>query len=171
MSPDPTWQQRMDDLWAGFDAHAPDDFVAAVRALVAERPEGDTLASYWMGSAYDSTGHEAEAAVHYQAAFDAGLPDDLRRPATIQYASTLRNLGRAADGAELLRKERGAASDELDDAVAATLALALVDSGREREAVGVVLGALAPHLTRYNRSMANYARLLVEEGHNAEGDA
>lgn len=42
------------------------------------------------------------------------------------------------------------------------LALALVDVGREREAVALALGALAPHLARYQRSMGNYARLLVE---------
>jgi hypothetical protein len=41
------------------------------------------------------------------------------------------------------------------------LALCLVDAGREREAVSVAVGALAPHLPRYQRSMANYARLLV----------
>jgi hypothetical protein len=50
----------------------------------------------------------------------------------------------------------------MDDAVMATLALALVDTGREREAVSVALTALAPHLVRYQRSMANYARLLVD---------
>jgi hypothetical protein len=41
------------------------------------------------------------------------------------------------------------------------LALALADVGREREAVSVAVAALAPHLPRYQRSMANYARLLV----------
>jgi tetratricopeptide repeat protein len=50
----------------------------------------------------------------------------------------------------------------LDDAVRATLALCLADLGREREGLALVLGALAPHLPRYQRSMANYARLLVE---------
>ena len=44
-----------------------------------------------------------------------------------------------------------------DDAVSAFLALALVDTGREREAVSLALGALAPHLPRYQRSLANYA--------------
>lgn len=31
-----------------------------------------------------------------------------------------------------------------------------------REAVSVAVAALAPHLPRYQRSMANYAKLLVE---------
>ena len=46
--------------------------------------------------------------------------------------------------------------------LSAFLALALVDAGREREAVSVALGALAPHLVRYERSLGNYARMLVD---------
>ncbi|GAB2840514.1 hypothetical protein GCM10027074_03600 [Streptomyces deserti] len=34
--------------------------------------------------------------------------------------------------------------------------------GRDREGLSLVLGALARHPPRYQRSMANYARLLVE---------
>jgi hypothetical protein len=56
---------------------------------------------------------------------------------------------------------RSCSSEELDDAVKAVLALALTDVGREREAVSLAIGALAPHLPRYQRSMADYARLLV----------
>jgi hypothetical protein len=37
-----------------------------------------------------------------------------------------------------------------------------VDLGREREAVSLALTALAPRLPRYQRSLANYARLLVD---------
>ncbi|WP_439679109.1 tetratricopeptide repeat protein [Embleya sp. MST-111070] len=157
-----TWTRRMDDLWADFDAHQPDDFVAAVRALVDERPDDDAVAAYWMGSAYDSTGYEAEAAPHYRRAFALGLPEDMRRPATIQFASTLRNLGELAESVALLTAEREAGSDRLDDALAAFLALSLVDSGREREALGLALGALAPHLPRYTRSVTNYARALIQ---------
>jgi hypothetical protein len=53
--------------------------------------------------------------------------------------------------------------DELDDAVRGFLALALVDVGREREAVTLALTALAPHLPRYQRSLANYALFEVDE--------
>jgi hypothetical protein len=58
----------------------------------------------------------------------------------------------------LLTAERDAGSDDLDDAVSAFLALALVDTGREREAVSLALTALSRHLTRYQRSLANYAQ-------------
>jgi hypothetical protein len=50
----------------------------------------------------------------------------------------------------------------LDDAVEAFLALALVDVGREREAVSIALTALAGHLSRYQRSVSNYARLISQ---------
>jgi hypothetical protein len=62
----------------------------------------------------------------------------------------------------LLTAELHEASDHLDDAVHGFLALALVDVGREREAVSHALGALAPHLPRYQRSLGAYARLLVD---------
>ena len=64
--------------------------------------------------------------------------------------------------AALLTAEREAGSDDLDDAVDAFLALALVDAGREREAVAVALTALSRHRTRYRRSLTNYARVMVE---------
>jgi hypothetical protein len=77
-------------------------------------------------------------------------------------SSSLRNMGEAEESVRLLTAERDRATDSLDDAVSAFLALALVDSGREREAVSLALGALAPHLPRYQRSLGNYARDLVE---------
>ncbi len=94
----------------------------------------------------------------YRRALELGLGEDRRRQAVIQLASSLRNLGEASESATLLRAERDRRSDELDDAVDAFLALALVDLGREREAAGLALGALAGHLPRYQRSLANYAR-------------
>ena len=60
----------------------------------------------------------------------------------------------------MLTAELDAESDALDGAVRAFLALALVDDGREREAVAVALTALSEYLPRYNRSVARYAREL-----------
>ena len=91
---------------------------------------------------------------------EVGLGDDRRRQAVIQLASSLRNLGQAPESVALLTSERKAGADELDDAVDAFLALALVDAGREREAVSVALLALSRHMTRYQRSLTNYARLI-----------
>jgi hypothetical protein len=98
----------------------------------------------------------------YREALARGLAGYRGRRAKIQLASSLRNVGRAEEGVALLTPELDAPSDELDDAVRATLALCLANLGREREGLALVLGALARHLPRYQRSMANYARLLVE---------
>ena len=115
------------------------------------------------GAAQDSTGHPDRAVALYRAALNAGLTGQRRRRATIQMASSLRNLGNAAEAAELLTTELHVASDELDGAVGAFLALALVDLGREREAVAVSLTALSHYLPRYNRSLARYAQQLAAD--------
>ncbi|MFI0374401.1 tetratricopeptide repeat protein [Actinomadura sp. 1N219] len=159
---EPDWERRIAELWATFDDHEPQDFLAKVRKLTGERPAGDAIAHYELASAHDSIGNESEAATHYQEAFAAGLAGSRRRRAAIQFASTLRNLGRAGESVALLAAEREAVSDEFDDAVTAFLALALTDLGRDREAAALALGALSRHLPRYNRSLAHYAKALME---------
>ncbi|TDE38195.1 tetratricopeptide repeat protein [Actinomadura sp. 6K520] len=159
----PDWERRIAELWATFDDHEPEDFLAKVKELTAELPADDAVANYELASAHDSIGNEAAAATHYRIAFAAGLDEKRRRPATIQYASTLRNLGQAEESVALLTAECDAVSDELDDAVTAFLALALTDLGRDREAAALALGALSRHLPLYNRSLANYAKAVMDE--------
>ena len=160
-----TWERRLDDLWKKIDDYDAEDFVTRIDALAAELPPGNAIALFERGGAQDSTGHPDLAVPLYQAALDAGLTGPRRRRAIIQMASSLRNLGNAKDTAALLTAELDAASDELDDAVRATLALALVDLGREREAVALALTALSHYLPRYNRSLARYAQLLTADTH------
>jgi hypothetical protein len=157
------WEQHLEALWASFDDYDEKAFLEEMKRLVAERPADDPVALFELAGAHDSTGHEAEAVTLYRQALALGLDGLRRRRAVIQLASSLRNIGQAAEGVALLRAERARGSDELDDAVNAVLALTLVDSGREREAVGVALAALVPHLPRYQRSIANYARMLIED--------
>jgi tetratricopeptide (TPR) repeat protein len=156
------WEQRVADLWASFDDHSEDEFLARMEALVAELPADSARGAFERASAFDSTGHPDQAVPLYRRALELGLDGGLRRQAVIQLASSLRNLGQSSESVELLRAERGRDAEELDDAVSAFLALALVDVGREREAVSVALEALTPHLSRYQRSLANYARLIAE---------
>jgi hypothetical protein len=156
-------ERRLAELWAAMDDFAPADFCARVQALTTEHAPGDAVALFELARAHDATGLEQQAAVLYRQALAAGLTGGWRRRAVIQLASTLRNLGQAEESVALLRAERGAGSDELDDAVVAFLALALIDTGREREAAALALAALAPHLPRYNRSLADYARALAAE--------
>jgi len=134
----------------------------------ATAPPDDGVGPFERGGAGDSTGRSDHAVPRYRQALDLGLPGERRRRAVIQLASSLRNLGRADESVALLEAEVGRGSDHLDDAVCGFLALALADAGREREALGLALSALAPHLPRYQRSMANYADALVEEQPAAE---
>ncbi|MBA3650524.1 MAG: tetratricopeptide repeat protein [Chthoniobacterales bacterium] len=152
------WENRLADLWASIDHHAEEEFLARMEALVGELASGSAVAAFECASSLDSTGHSELAVPLYREALELGLQGDRRRRAVIQMASSLRSIGRAPESVALLSAEREAGSDDLDDAVVAFLALALVDVGREREAVSLALSALSGHLTRYQRSLANYAR-------------
>jgi hypothetical protein len=154
---DADWERRLALLWASIDDVPVADFLETTRDLVAELPDEDPIGLFEYAAALDSTGHPDMAADRYQQALAGGLSGRRRRRAVIQLASSLRNLGRAEESVALLTAELDAGSDDLDDAVRAFLALALTGVGREREAVSVALTALAPHLTRYNRSLAAYA--------------
>ena len=163
MTTNADWDQRVAELWATIDDHSEEDFIARIGELASELPPDNAEALFERGCAFDTTGHSDLAVPLYRQALERGLTGIRRRRAVVQMSSSLRNIGRVSEAVALLTKERSAGSDELDDAVAATLALALADSGREREAVSIALAALAPHLVRYQRSMANYARLLIED--------
>ncbi|WP_199790116.1 tetratricopeptide repeat protein [Streptomyces canus] len=159
------WEKRVDAAWATFDEYPEEraaEFRAVIDALVAELPDGSPLDPFERACAWDSTGHSDKAAPLYREAIANGLSGYKGRRAKIQLSSSLRNIGQAEEGVKLLTPELDAPSDELDDAVRATLALCLSSLGRDREGLSLVLGALAPHLPRYQRSMANYARALVD---------
>ncbi|MEU5577723.1 tetratricopeptide repeat protein [Streptomyces huasconensis] len=164
---DDDWERRVDEAWASYDTYGEDrdaEFRALIDALAAELPEGDPAGLFERACAFDSTGRSDRAVPLYQEALERGLSGYRKRRALIQLASSLRNVGRAEEGVALLEPELDGPAHELDDAVRAVLALCLASLGREREGLSLVLGALAPHLPRYQRSMANYARALVEPG-------
>jgi hypothetical protein len=151
------WAARIEAIWDD-DELSDGSRVERIYAIAAERPVGDPVALFERAGARDSAGLEADAAPLYRAALDAGL-DDVHRPqAVIQLASTLRNLGRAEEAVRMLRAELSRVpASPLHDEAAAFLALGLVSLGREREAASLALRTLAPHLSRYTRSVAAYA--------------
>jgi hypothetical protein len=157
---DPDWEQRLAAVWAAADDHGDEELRARIDELAGELTEGSAVAAFERAGSFDSTGDPERAVPLYREALDRGLDGERRRRAVIQLASSLRNLGEVDESVALLTAERDAASDQLDDAVSAFLALALTDAGREREAVSLALEALAPHLPRYQRSLGNYARRL-----------
>ena len=157
------WQSRVDAVWAN-DALSPTEVISRIDELAAERPDDDAVALFERAGARDSAGVEDEAEVLYRRALEIGLDDERRTRATIQLASTIRNLGKTEEALGMLRAEyerepRG----ELHDAAAAFYALALVSSGEPEQAASVALQALAPHLPRYTRSVTGYAREIADD--------
>ncbi|MFF7091664.1 tetratricopeptide repeat protein [Streptomyces rubradiris] len=158
------WEDRVAAAWASFDDYPQErahEFRALIDALVAELPADSPLGPFERACAWDSTGHSDKAVPLYREALARGLTGYKGRRAKIQLSSSLRNIGQPEEGVKLLTPELDGPSDELDDAVRAVLALCLSGLGRDREGLSLVLGALAPHLPRYQRSMADYARALV----------
>ncbi|MBN0047362.1 tetratricopeptide repeat protein [Streptomyces actuosus] len=171
---DKNWDDRVAAAWDTFDDYTEDragEFRAVIDALVAELPADSPLGPFEQACAWDSTGRSDRAVPLYRQALARGLDGHRGRRARIQLSSSLRNLGRPEEGVRLLAPELDAPSDELDDAVRACLALCLSGLGRDREGLSLVLEALAPHLPRYQRSMANYARALVEPEDRPQGPA
>ena len=156
------WEARSAQAWARFGEVPEAEFLASMRQLAAELPPEDPGGPFELGTACDATGHAEEAVAFYAKALDLGLDGIRRRQAVIQMAGSLRDLGRPQISVDLLSAELAAGSDHLDDAIRAFLALALADAGREREALSVALGALAPHLPFYQRSVTEYAQALTE---------
>lgn len=159
----PGWESRIGAVWAVAHALPDAELRARVEALVAELPPDDPRGLYERASAFDSTGLEDEAVPLYRAALAGGLDEPIRRQAVIQLASTLRNVGQAEESVRLLAAEPDDAGDAFDTAVRAFLALALASAGREREAVGVAVSALARHVPRYRRSLTAYGADLTSD--------
>jgi thioredoxin-like negative regulator of GroEL len=156
------WEERVAKAWEQLDELDEADFLALIDGLAGQAPSTGGAGAFEKAAAFDSTGHSDLAVPLYREALDLGLQGERRRRAVIQMASSLRNLGEPEESVELLSAEIEAGSDPLDDAVRGFLALALVDVGREREAVSHALTALAPHLPRYRRSLGNYAQSLLD---------
>jgi hypothetical protein len=99
----------------------------------------------------------------YREARRLGLTGIRRRRASIQLASSLRNLGAYDDAlAVILAEHERSADGPYRDAVATVHALILASSGKPAQGLSVALLALVPHLPRYHRSMTAYAHEIAE---------
>ena len=152
------WQARISGVWAAASDMAVLDVVAAIDSLVAECAPDDPAAIFEAASARDYAGLESEAEPLYRRAIELGLDADTLPRATIQLASTLRNLGRAAESVSLLEDLlHHHPEDEWTGPGAAFLALALASRGDDRDAASVALAALANYLPVYSVSVRTYA--------------
>lgn len=150
------WQSAVDRLWAQFDRLAPADFLAAMRELVSRAPTGSGHGLFELASAHDALDDEAQAIGLYREAIACGLPEETRRQAVLQLASSLRQTGALEESLALLEREVEI-DDAMTDAATAFLCLSLMDAGRAEEAAARALLALAKHLPRYRKSITAYA--------------
>ncbi|MCU1580394.1 MAG: tetratricopeptide repeat protein [Rhodoglobus sp.] len=152
------WYARVSSVWASAGEMADLDVLAAIIALVAERPADDAAAVFEAASAHDYADREAEAEPLYRRAIDLGLDEATLPRAVIQLASTLRNLGKVEESIRLLEDQlHEHPDDEWTGPSAAFLALALASRGDERDAASVALAALANYLPIYSASVRSYA--------------
>ncbi|MDP9983337.1 tetratricopeptide (TPR) repeat protein [Pseudarthrobacter oxydans] len=150
------WQQKIDHFYEQeFDENDPHGSIARMRSLLLERPDGDAEALFELGGVHDALGLEDEAIPLYRRAIEAGLEGTSALRASIQLASTLRNVGDSAEAVSILESMPDAGVDE--GARQAFLALALHDEGRHGDALRIALLALIPMLDGYKRALTDYA--------------
>lgn len=153
---DTAWQQNIDRFYEQeFDDDDPHGSIARMRNLLLERPDGDAEALFELGGVHDALGLENEAIPLYRRAIEAGLEGTSALRASIQLASTLRNVGDSAEAVSILESMPNAGVDER--ARQAFLALALHDEGRHGDALRTALLALIPTLDGYKRALTDYA--------------
>lgn len=158
------WRDRIADIWAHAAAMAEHDVVSAIDELVAERDPDDAEALFEAAGARDYAGLEAEAEPLYRRAIENGLDAALIPRATIQLASTLRNLNRVDESIALLEQQlHEHPDDEWTGPTAAFLSLALTSRGDPTQGAAVALMALASYLPLYQRSVRGYAAELLAD--------
>lgn len=157
---DAEWERLVAEAWA---VDVDDTIVARMTALAAAAPH-PALGYFELAGAYDSVGDEAAAVTEYERALASGLGlVDPARAAqlAIQYASTLRNLGRVDEAIAVLRNAPFHPATGLAREV--FLSLALHDAGRGGEALQILIDAITPSLPRYQRSVRAYSHGLTSE--------
>jgi tetratricopeptide (TPR) repeat protein len=157
------WQKRIDAVWATAGDTAELDVLAAIDALVAERPADDPDALFEAAGARDFADLESEAEPLYRRALENGLEEPSRGRAIIQLASTLRNLGEYDEAIALLDAEFGDQPEHpLADVAGAFVALCLASNGEDARATVVALDLLSRHLPEYQNAVRRYAAELLD---------
>ena len=126
-----------------------------------------------MAAAYacDRVGREAEAVVHYDAAWALGVPADKRRGFLVGYGSTLRNVGRLDESVAILGEAVAADPDYTPFKV--FLGLALHSYGHHAAATATLLAAIldlhgGARLDGFERAIGEYQQELVDRALEAK---
>ncbi|MCS3778969.1 tetratricopeptide repeat protein [Tsukamurella ocularis] len=152
-----TFEDDLAAAWRSAPELSDSDLRARIDRIVSAPGVPSSIAAFERAGADDSTGRPDLAVSGYRRALELGLDDDRARQATIQLASSLRNLGDPAGGLTLLGELDAARGDGLDPAIAIFRALCLTDLDRSTDAVALLIDALADSLSRYQRSSRGYA--------------
>jgi len=154
---------QLDRIFADRDRGNMGPTIAALLPIYEQHPRNPRVL-YEIGGAYDTAGQEETAADFYERAMSEGLDGDVRLRCYVQYGSTLRNLGRYEESAEVFDR----AMEEFPDSVALAVfqALTLHASGRGSKALGILLVLLADHvsgedLDRYKPALRGNAEYLA----------
>lgn len=148
-----------------------DEHLAAAAELASRAP-GNPEARIEAAFALDRAGDEHGAIRHYDAAWQLGVPAELRRRVIVGYGSTLRNVGRCDEAIALYSAELE--RDPGYPPYLAFLALALHSAGHARAALATMLncalevadqpGNASDPFDGYQRALGEYyAELLGEE--------
>ena len=156
------WEARVKAFWKSADVGKPDATFAEMKRLVEELAEADPNGLFELASVHDFLGLAQSAVPLYEQSLRAGLAGLKREKAVIQLASSLRNLGRAAEAMDLL--EQTAFGAETSLAAKAFLALAQLDSDSPRKALATALLNFYPEDGLYARSIRTYAQELARKG-------
>lgn len=146
--------------------------IAALLTLYEQHPHNPRV-PYEVGGAYDTAGEETTALGFYEQAMAGGLEGDVRRRCSLQYGSTLRNLGRLDESVTLFARARA----EFPESVSLGVfeALTLHAAGRPNRALASLLALLADHvssadLDRYKPAPRGNAEYLASLPPAAESD-
>ena len=145
---------ELDSILARAVAH-PDDVAARIAAAYA----------------CDRVGREAEAVVHYDAAWALGVPAEARRGFLVGYGSTLRNVGRLDESVAILGEAVAADPDYTPYKV--FLGLALHSYGHHAAATATLLAAIldlhgGARLDGFERAIGEYQQELVDRALRAK---
>ena len=149
-----------DAFWSAVDLSDADAARTLLEETIRAAEASPARIDYERASLHDSLGEEDAAVPLYRAALAGGLEPALRTQATIQFTSTLRNVGDASGAIALLRDVPG--DDPLIASARAFLALALHSDDKPVDALRVALQTLAPRLPRYQRAVGAYAGELAK---------
>lgn len=160
----------MDQIFAARDRQHMQPTIEAFERLLPEHPDNPRLL-YEVGGSYDTAGQERTAVDFYTRALELGLGGELRRRCLLQYASTLRNLGRVDESLGMF--DRAIAEFPDSPSLPVFKALTLHASDRANAGFALLLTTIADHLdspeiARYEASIranAEYIHGLGDGSH------